>query len=639
MYEVYLDDSLLYEPGDTELYIFNTKLETADSKSGSFEFDITETNPFYDSIKRLTSRIRVDRDGESVFYGRVIDEDTDFYNTKTITCEGELAYLLDTIQEPKEYHHYSIRGFLEALIYNHNQQVRNDDSFKMFSVGIVTVTDPNDEIYRYTNWENTLTAINEKLVNRLGGHLRIRHVGNVRYLDYIESYDNTNTQVIEFGENLLDYSKNMTASDIATRVIPLGARLEESSIEGLEEYTTIKSVNNGKVYVESTEAVKLYGVITKTINYDDVTEPANLLTKGRKYLSEIQYEDMTLEVSAIDLNMVYVSIEGIKLGDDIRVVSVPHGMDRYFMVSGMSINLQSPESNVIKLGTNMKATLTERTAKANEEVKQKLEAIPPQSETLRLAIENATSLITAATTGHVVTRPEEILIMDTDDMETARKVWRWNLNGLGYSSTGYKGTYGTAITMDGQINGRYIAAKSIYADALIASELQTAWNGITNYIQLKNGELQVYNSANKKVSAFNSNGEHFYRDDVYVGSIGTNQWAENASHKGLVFDLEYEGKYMAWCYQLTSNAGSYTTMLCFSQGNSIYNEKGLHLGCDFYGEWFTLNNFNIGKISAGGYEAYTGTIPIVTGISKDGDKYTADKTKIHVANGIIVGYW
>lgn len=280
-----------------------------------------------------------------------------------------------------------------------------------------------------------------------------------------------------------------------------------------------------------------------------------------------------------------------------------------------------------------------KTVKANEEVKQKLEAIPPQSETLRLAIENATSLITAATTGHVVTRPEEILIMDTDDMETARKVWRWNLNGLGYSSTGYKGTYGTAITMDGQINGRYIAAKSIYADSLIASELQTAWNGITNYIQLKNGELQVYNSANKKVSAFNSNGEHFYRDDVYVGSIGTNQWAENASHKGLVFDLEYEGKYMAWCYQLTSNAGLYTTMLCFSQGNSIYNEKGLHLGCDFYGEWFTLNNFNIGKISSGGYEAYTGTIPIVTGISKDGDKYTADKTKIHVANGIIVGYW
>ena len=120
--------------------------------------------------------------------------------------------------------------------------------------------------------ENTLDDIQDKLVDRLGGHLRIRHSGTTRYLDYIADYDNTNTQVIEFGSNLLDYTENADASEIATRVIPLGKRLEESSIEGLEEYTTIRSVNKDVPYIESTDAIKEYGVVTRTVSFEDVRQ-------------------------------------------------------------------------------------------------------------------------------------------------------------------------------------------------------------------------------------------------------------------------------------------------------------------------------------------------------------------------------
>ena len=147
---------------------------------------------------------------------------------------------------------------------------------------MVTVEDSNDSIYRYTNWENTLDDIQDKLVDRLGGHLRIRHSGTTRYLDYIADYDNTNTQVIEFGSNLLDYTENADASEIATRVIPLGKRLEESSIEGLEEYTTIRSVNKDVPYIESTDAIKEYGVVTRTVSFEDVGEPANLKKTAEK---------------------------------------------------------------------------------------------------------------------------------------------------------------------------------------------------------------------------------------------------------------------------------------------------------------------------------------------------------------------
>ena len=106
------------------------------------------------------------------------------------------------------------------------------------------------------------------------------------------------------------------------------------------------------------------------------------------------------------------------------------------------------------------------------------------------------------------------------------------------------------------------------------------------------------------------------------------------------FDLEYTGKYMAWCYQKTSGASSYTTMLCFSQGNSIYTEQGLHLGCDFYGEWNTLYNIKLSGVSSGGYSAFTGTIPIIMNITDKGNGAISwTYSKLQVKNGIIVGYW
>ena len=107
MYKVFYDDQLLYLPGDQELIIFNTKLELADNKSGSFEFDIPAVNPMYDKMKKLTSVIRVEKDGDSIFYGRILSMEKNFYNTRTVVCEGELAYLLDSIQEPKAYHGYT----------------------------------------------------------------------------------------------------------------------------------------------------------------------------------------------------------------------------------------------------------------------------------------------------------------------------------------------------------------------------------------------------------------------------------------------------------------------------------------------------------------------------------------------------
>lgn len=466
MYRVLCDDEPIFDPRDENLVLIDPKLELEVNKPGSFSFKMPPQHPQYDLPQKMTSVIQVLQDDEEIFRGRIVESIVDFYNRKYYSCEGQLAYLNDSIQRPAEYHNMTVRGYLETLVAYHNAQV---DKYKQFTVGIVTVTDSNDSLYRYTNYNSTMEEIKDDLVDDLGGYLRIRNVDGVHYLDYIEEYDNTNTQSIEFGENLLDFSRNMDVTDIATVIIPLGEKLEESSIEALEERLTIKDVNDGKDYLENTDAIKLYGRIEQVVTWDNVTTAEGLLRKAKQYLTDYQFDSMTLEVKAVDLHYTDSEIERFKLGDSILVHSAVHNLNKYFPLSKMTINLTKPSSNTFTLGTDVNTKLTASTNKISATASSAVETIPVPSAIVKQATDQATALIKAATHGHVVTTADEQLIMDTNDTTTASKVWRWNLNGLAYSNTGYDGTYSTAITMDGQILGDKLVGNSVSADKLSIS--------------------------------------------------------------------------------------------------------------------------------------------------------------------------
>ena len=173
-----------------------------------------------------------------------------------------------------------------------------------------------------------------------------------------------------------------------------------------------------------------------------------------------------------------------------------------------------------------------------------------------------------------------------------------------------------------------------------AYNVRVAWNNNSKYIQLEYGQLAIYNgevSTAEKRAVFDEQGNHFYRDGYYVGKIGTNQWTGNNAHKGLVFDLDYQGKYMAFAQMKSQGAGSYTTMLCFSRANSIYDQYGIHLGCDFYGHWFDLYNVDLHDCNANGYGVADGkSIPIITEIHDNGNGSIGWTTSsISVRNGMI----
>ena len=744
MYRVYCNNSPLYDLRDEDLVLISPIVKIGENTAGSFEFSILPKHPHYEEVNELTSVITAYDGDEEIFCGRVVEITKDLYNRKKVICEGELAYFNDSIQRPARYQGLTVRGYLETLVNIHNQQVKNQGIDKTFKVGAVTVQDKNDYVYKYTNWESTLEVIKTDLLKTYGGYLRIRKENGVRYLDYLADYPNTNTQVIEFGSNLLDFTHDMVASDIVTAVIPLGARLEDvTKVEGLDAYLTIKDVNSGVDYVYSQEAVKSYGWIFKTVKWDDVHVADNLLRKGKEYLSDIQFAQITLTVSAVDLHMLHVDMERIKVLDEIRVTSSPNGLDRFFPVSEMTIYLDKPSNNKLTLGTSYsKTSLSTKTESNMTSIKDKIDSLPNKSEILEEARENASQLIHSATNGHVVTTADEQLIMDTADKKTARKLWRWNLNGLGYSKTGYNGTYDTAITMDGQIVGERLVGGSVTADKLSvsykssvekqisdaiddsndytddklksywtrvevetaikntkdavlisaketatsytddklksystsaqikvktdsiesevkkklnSSELSTkiqqnasavkiAWNNISKYIQFESGELRIYDSAvsssQKLVSKFNYNGCHFYRNDYYIGKIGTNELQSDSSKKGLNFDLESNGAYMTWASKDSSSENVYTMKWTYVQkgkGWGNYTAGELHAGCNVDMHGWTLKN---PSFEGGGIN---GTLNFVQILRMDSDGTVASWSngcKMQFKNGILIsGTW
>lgn len=369
MYKVYSDDYLLYNPEIESLKIFSPKLELELNKTGSFDFLIYPEHPYFDKLEKLNSIITVYQDDYLIFRGRILNEQQGFYNEKQVSCEGELAFLCDSIQRPYDFmsgdKHTTIEDLFTFFINNHNAQVAED---RRFIVGNITVTDPNNYIVRSdSTYLNTWDSINQKLIETNGGYLWIRHEADGNYIDYLEDFNTISNQSIEFGKNLLNIDKVIKGEDIATALIPLGAKAEESedrlTIEELPDDLT-GDICKKKDYVYSPEAVEKYGWIFKTQSWDDVTQASNLLLNGKAALSELINQSITIELNGFDLAAMDKDISGFKLGVYVPVKTTPHGLNNNFLVKKLSIELTNPQNNVLTLGVTYLA-FTEQSSGSN----------------------------------------------------------------------------------------------------------------------------------------------------------------------------------------------------------------------------------------------------------------------------------
>lgn len=388
-YKVFADGTLIWASDFPEYTITKGLITKEVNKSGSFVFTMYQNNPFYDRLQKLKTIITVYRDNKLEFRGRIITSVDGFYNDKTFTCEGELSFLLDSVQRPYQFTG-SPSDLFKQYIENHNAQVGPE---KQFTVGQITVEDGNDYINRSNSaYEDTLSNINSRLLTEsLGGYIYVTsgETDEERVINWFADFPYLSTQSIEFGENLLDFTKTNSAENLATAIIPLGARIETdaggmvptddssgddeeiddststtdtttTTGETLEQRVTIESVNGGVDYVYDEDAVNTYGWIFKSVTWDDVTEPANLLTKAKTYLNESINLNISLQLSALDLSSMDKDITAFELGDYIQVTSKPHGVDAKYLLMQQSIDLLAPENDKVTLGYTF-STFTDQT--------------------------------------------------------------------------------------------------------------------------------------------------------------------------------------------------------------------------------------------------------------------------------------
>lgn len=498
MYQIYCDDVLIGDSRIEELCVINPIAELEVNASGWFTFTFPATHPHINTINPLTSVIKVLRDNKLIFQGFCSNPSEDIFGNKTITCEGELSYFNDSILRQAKYTDINARTLLETYINLHNAQV---EPRKQFTLGRVNDDFVAQNIYCFTNMQSTLQEIKEDLIDDFGGYISVRYENGVKYIDYLNDSDSLNSQqTIELGKNLITYNSNIDNTVIATRVIPLGAQLETEVVEGLPARLDIKSVNDNKDYLDNATAISNFGTITRVVTWDDVTIASNLKAKGEQWLLDNQFENVTIDVTAIDLSIIDSNFQPFQLFDKVRVISRYHGMDRWFMISKVRYDLANPERDTYTLGKTYRESLT---VKANNTVsnveKVREETSGMETSWLKKAKQQATDLISGADGGYVVLnvnedgQPFELLVMDAPTKETARKVWRWNQNGFGYSSTGYDGEYGTAITMNGEIVADYIKAGTIRGIKLIS--------GVEDNMRIEYDKNNIYGYNNNTVVA------------------------------------------------------------------------------------------------------------------------------------------
>ena len=390
MYKVYADGHLLHND-QLEIRLSNAKLTLELGKSGLFEFTIHQSHPYYQQIQPLKTIIEVKRHNKSIFKGRVLDMDYGFYNDKLVTCEGELAFLMDSIIEPHEYSG-SFSGFLGFVLGFHNGQV---ESAKRFKVGSVTVADYAPfESKDYYNFTSSFELLNQKMVEPSGGFLQVRHEYDEMYLDLIApdmNIANVSAQQIKLGKNLLDIKRNTKGSEVFSGIIPLGAKIDDT-----ERRLNITSVNGDFFQITNPEAVAAYGNIFRVVIFENITNVSTLLSEAKNYLAENFAAVNNIEITAADLSGNNPELDSFEVGQWVELVSGVHFTEKQtFLIRKMTIDLSRPEQTKIEVGRTQQG-LTDSLGYTAESIKDVTGRISTLAEKVSSAETTANAAVTTA---------------------------------------------------------------------------------------------------------------------------------------------------------------------------------------------------------------------------------------------------
>ena len=371
MYQLTYDSKILFDPYMQSTAITDTKYTGKSNSVSYLDFSIAPNHPLYNTIEKDKGLVEFYSDNVLKFRGKINEIEIDNYGYKNVSCNSVLQYLNHTrvrsystvpgdadITAPT-----SVEGYFQWLIDQHNLHVK--DVSERFEVGVNqgAALDKNDYILRSNdNYPTTLNEINDKILDNLGGYLFVEYKDDRNILNLYADVHSTNSQIIDFGSNILSISYKENDDELYTVVIPRGGTPEKKegdtkdpkpiNIKNLPDNTfdTDSDIVKSGDCVYSISATKRYGYREYYYSNNDILEPSNLLKAAVIQLKFQMSPKVTIETKAIDLSIAYPGYEQLNIGDACRVRSARHNLDDYFMLSEMELDLNDPSQTTYTFG-------------------------------------------------------------------------------------------------------------------------------------------------------------------------------------------------------------------------------------------------------------------------------------------------
>lgn len=373
-YKVLYDNQLLFDPY-TDDRITDTKLSSKLNAASYFDFTISSTHSLYSKIEERAGEVRIYFNNLILFKGEITKIEEDFEGNYSVSCTGVLDYLTATrvrpystvegeqpLKAPSSYD-----GYFQWLIDQHNSNCL--DSRKRFSVGVNqgNMLDKNNYIYRSSEQRpTTASEIEDKILNSVGGYLFVRYQDDLNILDLYADVHDVNTQIIDYGVNILDFTKTTTAETQYTAVVATGytpdppegqtdVKMKPITLEGCADGGTPYSSTIVKMgdRVYDVEAVARYGYREYYVSNTDIKTHDGLLEYACKTLNTLLSPALTISVRAVDLALILgEKYQHLQLGQAVRVRSKPRKVDEYLMVNSIDLDLMNPENTTFDLGAS-----------------------------------------------------------------------------------------------------------------------------------------------------------------------------------------------------------------------------------------------------------------------------------------------
>lgn len=582
---------MLHDIHSQDEQIYEDELSETMGRTETFNFVIAPTHPNIDKIEPLTSEIRIYQDGKVIFFGRAITPTVDMYNTHTVQCVGGMSYFADSMQAPFELTG-SVDDFITQVLNVHNSMVEERKRFKKGIINVAGITATRT----VESYIDSLNLLHNHL-DGYGGYLRARFEDDGRYLDFVSDYGGINSQVIRFGENVMDISRNVSAAEVITCLIPEGEAVDITNADGTtgSQTVNITTVNGGKNYIENAAAIAKWGRMWGYAKFEGVTDPEILLQQAEAYLQKKALLPETIELTAFDLSYIDVTVESLKLGYWTNFVSKPHNLSGTYLLKKLVRHLTAPQNDRVTFGETL-PTLTGTVASNIRNLTIQIDKVKQStSKEIEQKVNNATNLITGGLGGYVVLdvydpntgnkiHPWRILIMDSPDKNMAHSVIQINKNGIGFSTTGINGPYRNAWTIDGNLVADFITTGSMLADRIRGGMLEVGGAGLG-----KDGNITVKNAAGTVIGTWDKTGLH-----VMLGVIEGSEIIGASIIGGAI------------------NIGS-GTFYVSEDGEVIINAGILNLGpVSINSNYADLGAFRITNANYGAFYSANGEIELVT---------------------------